>query len=76
MTLLAFSQARTILGFSEMETDADPLETPAQLLARLTPNPSPLIAMARVALDLEYADWNQPIGNAREMAIIPPVSGG
>ncbi len=76
MTLLAFSQARTILGFSEIETEAAPHETPAQVLARFIPNPAPLMAMARVALDLEYVDWHQPIGSAHEMAIIPPVSGG
>ena len=30
----------------------------------------------RVAIDLEYRAWDEPIGNAQEMAIIPPVSGG
>ncbi|MEI9960038.1 MAG: MoaD/ThiS family protein [Limisphaerales bacterium] len=30
----------------------------------------------RVAIDLEYADWDKPIGAARELALVPPVSGG
>lgn len=30
----------------------------------------------RIAIDLEYRAWDEPVGHAREMAIIPPVSGG
>lgn len=30
----------------------------------------------RVAVNQEYADWDKPIGNANEIAVIPPVSGG
>jgi molybdopterin synthase sulfur carrier subunit len=30
----------------------------------------------RAAVDYEYWDWDAPVGNATELAIIPPVSGG
>jgi len=30
----------------------------------------------RVALDCEFTTWETPVGNARELAFIPPVSGG
>ena len=30
----------------------------------------------RIAVDQEYADWDSPIGEAKEIALIPPVSGG
>ena len=30
----------------------------------------------RVALDKEHVEHNQPIGNAREIALFPPMTGG
>jgi molybdopterin converting factor small subunit len=33
-------------------------------------------AACRVAVDGEYHDWDAPLGAAREIALIPPVSGG
>jgi molybdopterin converting factor small subunit len=29
-----------------------------------------------VAVDGEYHEWDAPLGSAREVALIPPVSGG
>ncbi len=29
-----------------------------------------------VALDMTYADWKQPLNGVREVAFLPPVSGG
>ena len=29
-----------------------------------------------VACDLEYADWGRELGEVREVAFLPPVSGG
>jgi molybdopterin synthase sulfur carrier subunit len=29
-----------------------------------------------VACDLEYADWTRPLSGVREVAFLPPVSGG
>ena len=29
-----------------------------------------------VAYDMSYADWDTPLGGVREIAFLPPVSGG
>lgn len=74
LTVLAFAQARDLFGFGRREVECDPAETPRALLLRL--NPGADLSLLRVALDCEFADWDQPLGKASEMAIIPPVSGG
>lgn len=33
-------------------------------------------AALRVAVDGDFADWNAPLAGAREIAFVPPVSGG
>ena len=72
--LLAFAQAHEQLGFRERTVACEPEETPRQLLARVAPQFNP--SSARVALDCQYGDWDGAIGPAREIAVIPPVSGG
>lgn len=74
ITLLAFAQARETFGFHQRSIVAAPEETPRAIVARLAPQAS--LAHLRVALDQEYVDWDAPIGTARELAILPPVSGG
>jgi sulfur-carrier protein len=74
ITLLAFAQARQRLGFSERTVACEPGDSPRSLLQRLAPGVS--LDGMRVALDCEYASWDAPIGAAREVAVIPPVSGG
>ena len=72
--LLAFAQAADRLGFRERVVECTPEDSPRAILARLS---SELCtADLRVAVDEEYVDWNRPIGQAREIALIPPVSGG
>jgi molybdopterin synthase sulfur carrier subunit len=34
------------------------------------------LTFLRVALDQEYCDWDTPVGQAAELALMPPVSGG
>ena len=74
ITLLAFAQARQRLGFSERTVACEPEETPRSVLQRVAPEVS--LEGMRVAVDCEYASWDAPIGAARELAVIPPVSGG
>lgn len=75
VTILAFAQTRTQLGFSEKTLDCEPGETPRQILRRLAPQFDPGKTV-RVAVNSEYADWDRPVGDATELALIPPVSGG
>jgi molybdopterin synthase sulfur carrier subunit len=72
--LLAFAQARDQLGFGEREIDCQPTDTPRQVIGRIAA--SDALSMMRVAVDREYRGWDEPLGPAEELAIIPPVSGG
>jgi molybdopterin converting factor small subunit len=75
VTLLAFANAAQKLGWRTCEVTAVPSDTPRTLFVRAVSNFTP--GTARVAVDCEYGDWDAPIGaQAREIAIIPPVSGG
>jgi molybdopterin synthase sulfur carrier subunit len=75
MKILAFAQTRARLGFGERLVECSPGETPRDILRRIAPAFEPEQTI-RVALDQEYADWDQPVGGAMELALIPPVSGG
>jgi molybdopterin synthase sulfur carrier subunit len=72
--LLAFAQARDQLGWSEHIVECAPEETPRSVLARVAPGLH--VDLMRVAVDQEYHAWDAPIGAAREISLIPPVSGG
>ncbi|PTX92060.1 hypothetical protein DB346_24235 [Verrucomicrobia bacterium LW23] len=97
--ILAFAQARDVLGFDEREVEAvaspeareassgtgtvaDSLPvghqaTAQQVLERLRPGlRAALPPGTRVAIDMEYSDWDAPVRNGQVLAIIPPVSGG
>jgi len=74
ITVIPFAQARDTFGFASRAVPCTPDDTPRQIVSRLWPAVE--FAHLRVALDLEYATWDTPIGAARELAIIPPVSGG
>jgi molybdopterin synthase sulfur carrier subunit len=73
--VLTFAQTRTQLGFAEKSFDCEPGETPRQILRRIAPQFDPGKTI-RVAVNQEYADWDKPVGDATELALIPPVSGG
>jgi molybdopterin synthase sulfur carrier subunit len=72
--LLAFAQARDQLGWPERVVECQPEETPRTILARIAPQVQ--LGTWRVAVDEEYHLWDAPVGQAREIALIPPVSGG
>ena len=75
VTLLAFASAAQTLGWRERQVAAEPSDTPRTLLGRVAPGFDP--AQARAAVNCEYHDWDAVIRDtAREVAIIPPVSGG
>ena len=74
ITVLAFAQSRDTFGFSTKEVPCRPEDTPRSLLLRLRQDAN--VQDWRVALDCEFATWDTPLGSAKELAIIPPVSGG
>lgn len=74
LTILAFAQARDTFGFAERVVACAPEETLRVVVQRVAPGVS--LEHLRVALDCEYVTWDTPIGEAAELAIIPPVSGG
>ena len=74
LRLLAFAQAADLIGFRERAVTYEPEETARQVLSRVAAEYDPM--HARVAIDGEYRTWDEPIGPAEELAIIPPVSGG
>ena len=74
LRLLAFAQAADAVGFRERDVSYEPGETSRQVLMQVAAHYDPV--HARVAIDGEYRGWDEPIGEAAEMAIIPPVSGG
>jgi sulfur-carrier protein len=74
VNLLAFAQARDQLGWAEHVVECDSEETPRAIFGRVAPGLH--VELMRVAVDQEYRDWDEPIGTASEIALIPPVSGG
>ena len=72
--LLAFGHKRAALGSPERELDCAPSDTPRMLVQRLDISVDTMAV--RVAVNDEYSEWDAPIGEAREIALIPPVSGG
>lgn len=74
ITVLTFAQARDLFGFSSRTVACSPGETARELVLRLAPAAE--LTHLRVALDCEYVSWETALGSARELAIIPPVSGG
>ena len=73
--VLTFAQTRTQLGFDERVIEGDPGETPREIFRRIAPGFDPGNTI-RIAVNHEYADWDKPVGDAFELALIPPVSGG
>jgi len=73
--VLTFAQTRTQLGFDERVIEGDARETPREILRRIAPAFDPGNTI-RIAVNQEYSDWDKPVGDAFELALIPPVSGG
>ena len=75
LKVLAFAQARDQLGFDERIVECQPSDTARMILEKAAPDLN-LVSSMRVAVDCEYRSWDEPVGEAKELALIPPVSGG
>jgi len=74
LKLLAFAQAADLLGFRERVLECSASDTARDIIERLSRSMD--FEATRVAFDGEYREWDEPIGDARELALLPPVSGG
>ncbi len=77
--VLLFASLREAAGRDHLEISIDPGTTVAAFLTSLAeaePTLAPLLPACRVALDQRFARAEEPIGAAKEVALIPPVSGG
>jgi molybdopterin converting factor small subunit len=73
--VLAFATAATKLGWRETLAECSPRDSPRTVLAALAPEFD--VSGMRVSVDLDYRSWDEPIGRgAKELAVVPPVSGG
>ena len=71
----AEASAAARLGWREMLVECSPDDSPRAVIARLAPGFD--VSPMRAAVDSEYFQWDDAIGPvAKELAILPPVSGG
>lgn len=66
-------------GCAEERIELPPSADVARLWSALVqrhPELGRLAYRPAVACDLEYADWERDLGGVREVAFLPPVSGG
>ena len=74
-----FASARQIANTSQLEVEFEHSPTIAELqqeLVRRYPNLAELAAKSFFALNHEFAEVDQRVTSADEIALIPPVSGG
>jgi molybdopterin converting factor subunit 1 len=74
-----FAVARERAGTAEITVDLPAIATVADLklaLGRDVPSLAPILGIARISVNHEYAVDTTPIPPDAELAVIPPVSGG
>ena len=79
LKILLFARARDLAGTGIGEVELFPEATVADLkqaLIQQYPQLRPLLPTLLVSLDNNYATDATPIGQSREIACFPPVSGG
>lgn len=83
MKLLYFAWVRERIGLAEEEVDLpDTIQTPSDLLVWLKsrgPEFDHAFAeptLIRVAADQQHIEHDEPLGEAREVALFPPMTGG
>ena len=70
-----FASLRERFGRDELELPADGVETVADVWARVAPG-EPLAANVLMAVNMDYAQPEQPVHDGDEVGFFPPVTGG
>lgn len=78
VTALLFASYAEAFGSDRVELSLDAGTTVREAVDRLRalPGGAGLPSSLLVAVNLEYADADQPLASGDELAIIPPVAGG
>ncbi len=79
INVLLFAAARDAVDSDEVEVEVADNATAADVLAavgELSPAMQALVPYCRLAIDSRYADASASVVGAKELALIPPVSGG
>ena len=79
LTVRLFARARDLAGADAVSVELPAGATAADLRRRLAvqcPRLAGLLERSALAVDDEFADDAQPLDGAREVALLPPVSGG
>jgi sulfur-carrier protein len=77
--VLYFASLRDLTGVSQEEVEVSEGWTAADLwesLGRRHPRLAAFTVRPLVACDKAYATWETPLDGVREVAFLPPVSGG
>jgi molybdopterin synthase sulfur carrier subunit len=77
LTVEYFAQLREQAGQGQQAVDSD-AESLASLYAQLKQQPGFRLGTTqlRVAVNAEFADWQQPLTEGSVVVFIPPVAGG
>lgn len=79
ITVLLFAGLRDAAGTGRVELEISTGSTPRQIaleLAERYPRLRPHLATIAYAIDGEFVDAEVQLAEARELALLPPVSGG
>ncbi len=78
MRILFFAQLRDVTGCAEMQLDCTATDADGLWQRLLTAHPglARFRGSVRLAKNAAYAGSDEIFGNADEVALIPPVSGG
>ncbi|HSR67957.1 MAG TPA: molybdopterin converting factor subunit 1 [Acidobacteriota bacterium] len=79
ISVLFFASLRDVAGTSQLQLESRGQQTAEEVFARLLkrfPGLAPYRPSLLVAVNEEYAQWQQPVADGDEIAFFPPVSGG
>ncbi len=76
LKVYAFSSSAKELGFKETTIMAKPNLSPIEVLSQIETFTVDQSQKYRIAINESFSSWTDQIGHVKEIAIIPPVSGG